>query len=639
MKNKTTVLKITFSLASILWVSGISGSLAWGAVASKGHLTTPQTNVANTMWAQARDSAQMSNKGGASIASLNTSIGENGEAVIAIKASDSIQYTAFKLLNPLRLVLDFSNMKKGQLSDSLSVHQGVVDNIRALYFQEANVLRMEVVLNQAADYDIQKVTSNQLTIHLNQAKTQLAQIQESDESTENSSETESGSAPNTDMAEQASIETTDPCDALLEGNKDKINLNFQGASLQNIFRIFSEISGFNLIIADGVSGRVNIRLYDVPWNRAFEILLENNRLGVRCIGDNIVRVATLDAMASEAAARTAAKRQAALEKIAAANSGELVTEVKRVNYGLITDVSANLGSLTSERGRVTVDARTNSLILTDVRANVDKMLDLIAILDVKTQQVMIKSRIVQVSKNFFQELGIQWGLTGNLDTHSGDLDGTATTPDTFLKQAEILSLGGQSSAAGLGQFLFNLGTTSTATSGIGFLASNVIGGSDLDLQLSALEATGRGRVLLAPKVTTMDKREAQISSGRTIPFETTSANGTSTSFVDAELSLTVTPHVTSDENIFMQIQATKNAADFSNQDSNGNPTITTNEARWEVIVQNGDTTVLGGIFENTRTEVEKKVPFLSDIPIQNMNDQDAVAELFIFVTPTIIKDR
>ena len=131
---------------------------------------------------------------------------------------------------------------------------------------------------------------------------------------------------------------------------------------------------------------------------------------MRCIGDNIVRVATLDAMASEAADRTAAKRQAALEKIAAANSGELVTEVKRVNYGLITDVSANLGSLTSERGRVTVDARTSSLILTDVRANVDKMLDLIAILDVKTQQVMIKSRIVQVSKNFFQELGIQWGF-------------------------------------------------------------------------------------------------------------------------------------------------------------------------------------------------------------------------------------
>ena len=216
MKNKTTVLKITFSLASILWVSGIGGSLAWGAVASKGHLTTPQTNVANTMWAQARDSAQCLTKAGQHCQPEPQASAKMEKLLSPSKASDSIQYTAFKLLNPLRLVLDFPNMKKGQLSDSLSVNQGVVDNIRALYFQEANVLRMEVVLNQAADYDIQKVTSNQLMIHLNQAKTQLAQIQESDESTENSSETESGSAPNTDMAEQASIETTDPCDALLE---------------------------------------------------------------------------------------------------------------------------------------------------------------------------------------------------------------------------------------------------------------------------------------------------------------------------------------------------------------------------------------------------------------------------------------
>ena len=189
--------------------------------------------------------------------------------------------------------------------------------------------------------------------------------------------------------------------------------------------------------------------------------------------------------------------------------------------------------------------------------------------------------------------------------------------------------------------MVNLGTTSTATSGIGILAGNVISGLGLDLRLSAMESAGRGRILSAPKVTTMDHREAHISSGRRIPYETSSNLGTATQFIDAELSLTVTPHVTSDDHVILEIKATKNAADFANTDGNGNPTITTNEALSEVIVSNGATTVLGGIFENTKTEIEKKVPFFSDIPIlgklfQNMDDEDNYSEILIFITPTIV---
>ena len=578
-----------------------------------------------------------SSTSGPRISSLATSIGQGGETVITIQSTDVIQYTAFKLLNPLRLVLDFPNMKKGGLSDSLTVDQGVVDRIRTLYFQEANVLRLEIVLNQATDYDIRKPANTRLTIHLNKTATKLAQA----ETPALTAKSESGnaSAPAAETkAEQTTAVNVDPCEALLGGEKDRIDLDFQGITLQNIFRIFSEVSGFNLIIAQGVTGKVNIRLYDVPWNKAFQIILDNNGLGARCIGDNIVRVATIANLTAESVALAAAEEERARAQVAIAASGELITEVRRISYATISEISANLKPLTSVRGRVTVDARTNTLILTDVKANVDAMLKLIDVLDAKTAQVMIEARIVEISRSFSQELGIQWGLTGKLSSSQG---GQATT---FMEQAEIRSLTGAASADGIGQFLVDLATTTTATSGIGFLLGNVIGGLDLDLQLTALEATGRGRILSAPRVTTMDNRQAKISSGRTIPFETTSADGTSTQFVDAELSLTVTPRITADDHVFMIIDATKNAADFTNKDGNGNPTITTKEAHAEVIVANGDTTVLGGIFEDDRQESEQRVPFLADIPLlgllfQNSFDKDTINELLIFVTPTIIRDR
>ncbi|MCH8156649.1 MAG: type IV pilus secretin PilQ [Nitrospinae bacterium] len=630
--NITTIQKISLGLAITLWIAGLNGSLAWGA-AERQNQTTPQVGM---LLAQAGEPTSSSTSG-PRISSLATSIGPDGETVITIQSTGVIQYTAFKLLNPLRLVLDFPNMKKGGLSDSLTVDQGVVDRIRTLYFQEADVLRLEIVLNQATDYDIRKPANTRLTIHLNKTATKLAQA----ETPALTAKSESGnaSAPAAETkAEQTTAVNVDPCEALLGGEKDRIDLDFQGITLQNIFRIFSEVSGFNLIIAQGVTGKVNIRLYDVPWNKAFQIILDNNGLGARCIGDNIVRVATIANLTAESVALAAAEEERARAQVAIAASGELITEVRRISYATISEISANLKPLTSVRGRVTVDARTNTLILTDVKANVDAMLKLIDVLDAKTAQVMIEARIVEISRSFSQELGIQWGLTGKLSSSQG---GQATT---FMEQAEIRSLTGAASADGIGQFLVDLATTTTATSGIGFLLGNVIGGLDLDLQLTALEATGRGRILSAPRVTTMDNRQAKISSGRTIPFETTSADGTSTQFVDAELSLTVTPRITADDHVFMIIDATKNAADFTNKDGNGNPTITTKEAHAEVIVANGDTTVLGGIFEDDRQESEQRVPFLADIPLlgllfQNSFDKDTINELLIFVTPTIIRDR
>ena len=569
------------------------------------------------------------------IVSLNTKTGDDDEIIVSIKASDSIHYTAFKGSDPLRLVLDFPNTKKGRLSDVLNVGEGVVDNIRTLYSQDGRTLRLEIFLNQGARYHIKKIRGDELAIQLYEVATQPVQVEE----TQAQVSLKEVEAPSPEkVVEQKPIIPVDPCESLLGGKKDRIDLDFQNASLPNTLRVFSEMSGLNIVIAEEVKGNINLRLQNVPWNQAFQIILANNRLRIQCIGDNIVNVTRFNDIPDESVARSVVSEEEVLAKNTAVSNENMITEVRRINYGLIEDVAKNLDSLRSENGSITADARTNTLILTDLRANIEKMLEFIKILDIKSPQVLIEARIVTVSTSYSKELGIEWGLTGAIAKKRNSIR------EDFNSQAGEIRITNSGGSEGKGNFLVNLGTSSTATSGIGMLAGNVLFGLDLDVRLSAMEAAGRGRILSAPKVIAMDHTEAQISSGRRIPYETTSQEGTATQFIDAELSLTVTPHVTTDDSVLLQIHATKNAADFANKDGNGNPTITTNEAKSEVVVENGSTTVLGGIFENTRTEAEKKVPFLSDIPIlgrlfQNIDDEDTISELLIFITPTIVKDN
>jgi len=571
------------------------------------------------------------------IVSLNTKVGDDDEMIVRIKASDNIHYTAFKGTDPLRLVLDIPNTKKGRLSDVINVRQGVVDNIRTFYSEDGRTLRLEIILSRGARYHIKKIAGDELTVQLydaitEQVKTTKTKAQVSSKETDPETSSEKVA-----VGQKANV-PVDPCESLLGGKKDRIDLDFQDASLPNTLRVFSEMSGFNIIIADEVKGNINLRLRNVPWNQAFEIILANNQLQIQCIGDNIVNVTARNVISGESVARNVVSEQETPVRRSAVSDGNMVTEVKRINYGQIEDVAKNLDSLRSESGNITVDTRTNTLILTDLRPNIEKMLEFITILDKKSPQVMIEARIVTVSTSYSKELGIEWGLTGAIAKKRNSIR------EDFNSQGGDILITTGTGTVGAGAELVNLGTTSTATSGIGILAGNIMSGLDLDMRLTAMESAGRGRVLSAPKVTTMDHREAHISSGRRIPYETTSQEGTATQFIDAELALTVTPHVTTDDNVLLQIQATKNAADFANTDGNGNPTITTNEATSEVIVANGATTVLGGIFENTKTETEKKVPFLSDIPIlgrlfQNMDDEDTVSEILIFITPTIVMDN
>jgi type IV pilus assembly protein PilQ len=309
--------------------------------------------------------------------------------------------------------------------------------------------------------------------------------------------------------------------------------------------------------------------------------------------------------------------------------------VVRINNANIIELSTSLNALKSTRvdARVTVDARTNTIILADLRHHVDDMLETIRVLDVATAQVLIESKIVEISKSFTQELGIQWGLTGSLAQTNNPNAALLASPDSATTDSGFLvDLAQQTNigAAGAGN-----------VAGFGLTLGSIAKGISLAIQLEALETQGKGRILSSPKVTTADNKEAKIKSGRKIPYQTTSTDGTTVEFIDAELSLTVLPHVTFDKKVYMVIDATKNAADLTGTLINGTPTITTQETHTEVLVGSGDTTVLGGIYQSTVNENKKAVPFLSDIPIlgnlfKSSNESDVITELLVFVTPTIV---
>ncbi|MBT5869957.1 MAG: type IV pilus secretin PilQ [Nitrospinaceae bacterium] len=563
---------------------------------------------------------------------LNTQ--EEGQnSIISLESTQSVQYTAFKLQNPLRLVLDLPKMNQGKLTSRVQVGKGIVRSILPIHFKEAGVLRLEITLNQAADYEINKPEKNKLVIRLNSSgqipEEKTAQLSSATESrVKKNVDTESSQNEST-VVEDSAKTSNDSCYPMLYGEKETISLDFQNADVRNLFRVFSEISGFNVILSPEVGGSVNIRMLDVPWNEAMEIILTNSALGRQCFGNNIVRIVTKAALEAEERALIAKKSRIVADKLAEQNAQDLVTEVVRIDNADIAALATNLTALKSPRAdsQITVDVRTNTLILKDLRVRVDDMLKTIAILDVPTPQILIEAKIVDISKSFTQELGIQWGLTGEL---AGGAVGGSTI------SASPTSTGG---------FLVDLAQTSNISSGsvggFGLALGNLINGLNINLRLEALETQGKGRILSSPKVTTADNKEARIRSGRQIPYQVTSAEGNSIQFVDAELSLTVTPHATSDNKIYLIIDATKNAADFTNQ-VNGVPTITTKETHTEVLVGNGDTTVLGGIYESESTENKKEVPFLSKVPVfgnlfKSFADADTITELLVFITPTIIE--
>jgi type IV pilus assembly protein PilQ len=416
-----------------------------------------------------------------------------------------------------------------------------------------------------------------------------------------------------------------------------VSLDFQGADLRAVLRTFSEISGLNMVIDPSVQGTVDVALKDVPWDQALDIILRANRLGYLVEG-TIVRIAPLSVLTDEEAQKT---------KLAEAQvlAGDLRLITKPLSYAKAAELAPLLiksGAL-SPKGNVQIDVRTNTLIISDLADRIQSASDLIAALDKAQPQVEIEARIVQTTKTYAKALGIQWGFTGSAIPALGN-----TTNLAFPNSVVINGQAGttQNSAAGTTSPGQSVGTAvnlaaAGATSGIGLALGSINGAFNLDAQLSALESHGKARVLSTPRVSTQNNIAAQITQGLKIGYQLggTANIPPTTAFLDANLTLKVTPQISNAGTVIMQIVVTN---DTEGTVLNGIPSINTQGATTTVQVSDMETTVIGGIYQSTATSSTDQTPGLGQIPLlkwlfkrDSVTDQNN--ELIIFITPRIIK--
>lgn len=437
----------------------------------------------------------------------------------------------------------------------------------------------------------------------------------------------------------------------------KISLDFQDIEVRRVLQLLADFTGINMVAADTVQGNITLRLKDVPWDQALDIILKTKNLDKRRNGSVIWIAPVAELIKSE---DEEAKAIAQSIKLA-----PIQTEYIQLSYAKVADVlkllqdSRNgknagnnngnnnadnlaLESLLSSRGSVVADTRTNTLIINDTSQNIDKVRKMIDLLDVSVKQVMIEARIVRATTDFTKEMGVKWGILSQGITKNNDL--LVGGSDTTLWDLKTPDDDGKYTITRPDNLNVDLGVTGAGASKIAF---GLISLSDfmLDLELSALQADGYGEVISTPKVLTADKQKAKVSSGQQIPYQTTSTAGgaatATTEFKDALLSLDVTPSITPDGKVQMDLLITSDSP--AGTAPNGEIILNKNEITTNVLVDNGETVVLGGIFEQQNSKTQTKVPFLGDIPyVGRLFRKDAKTEnkreLLIFVTPRIVND-
>lgn len=411
----------------------------------------------------------------------------------------------------------------------------------------------------------------------------------------------------------------------------RISLDFVNADIHSIFRLISHVSRLNIVAGDDVQGQVTVRMVDVPWDMALAAVLQAKGLGSQRFG-NVVRVAPIETIKSE--------QQSALEaKRAQDELVELDLLVVPLNYVQAGTLVAQIQALISTRGSVEVDVTSNQLVVKESEKRLAQIRELIRYLDRQTPQVLIEARVVEANSSFQKAMGVQWG--GELDYTSRTGYGTGMFFPSGVGVGGAVGRDGSTSfySAGQDTLMVDLGAES-ANSGIAFNLGSIPGLIDLDARLSALESEGWGKVISQPRVTTLDNKTANISQGQRIPFLSTSAGGTNVQFIEAELELEVTPHITSDNKVFLKLTVTNNRADFS-QLVQGQPAIQTKEVTTELLVADGDTTVMGGVFSTEHSYSQDRVPGFSKIPLIGYlfkNSAEALSrnELLVFLTPHIV---
>ena len=440
------------------------------------------------------------------------------------------------------------------------------------------------------------------------------------------------------MAEPEATEKHTPKDDLSIGETRyvgrRISLDFQQADISNVLRLIAEVSGFNIVIGDGVKSKVTMKLVSVPWDQALDMILKMNGLGKIKQG-NILWIDTLANIAKQ-------EDEEARAKEAKVKAEDLVDRVFYIRNLQATELMTALRQNLSARGLMQISQGTNALVVRDTESKMSVLKQLIEGLDLEVPQVQIEARIVQADTVYARGLGVQWGVQNadfgpNTFSAVGNLTGpfapVAGTGATTIPRDFLVNLPAQ--VAGL-----------PSVPGIGYTFGKLAPGFALDLRLSAGELLGLAKVIAAPKITTLDKREAKISQGESIPFQTTSLQGTQTTFVDANLELNVTPQITSRDpreigkQIMMRVRATRNAVGARSNPAG--PSIDRREANTQVIVRDGETMVIGGVFIDTQNNNVQGVPYLSRIPVlgwlfKNKSESVSKQELLIFLTPSIVK--
>jgi len=416
---------------------------------------------------------------------------------------------------------------------------------------------------------------------------------------------------------------------------ERLSLMFQDIEIRAVLQIIAQHTGLNLVASDTVRGNLTLRLQNVPWDQALDIILKTKGLDKRIDG-NVMLVAP----AQEIAAREKQELEASKQ---VSELAPLRTELIQINYAKASEIASLLkakeNSLLSERGSVSVDERTNSLLVQDTAFKLEEVRDLARKLDIPVRQVQIESRIVTASSGWTEELGVRWGATKIRSKTT--LSGSLNSSDNLNYQ-----IGGGIGANGgvtrdLGDSLNVSLPVAGAAGSFGLTYANLSKGLILDLELSALENENRGEVIASPRVITANQKEAMIEAGEEIPFQNaTSSGATSVQFKKAVLSLTVTPQITPDDRIILDLTVTQ---DTRGEDTISGPAINTQQVTTQVLVDNGQTVVLGGIYQQRTNRDETKVPFFGDLPgigwmFRHQADTRAKQELLIFVTPKILKE-
>ena len=416
---------------------------------------------------------------------------------------------------------------------------------------------------------------------------------------------------------------------------EKLSLNFQNIEVRAVLQLIADFTGLNLVASDTVQGSITLRLQNVPWDQALDLVLKTKALGKRQMGSVL-----LIAPAEEIAAREKIELEAVkqVEELA-----PLVTEYVQLKYAKAVDLAKLLNDeegLMSARGSAVVDERTNTLLMKDTAINLERVREAVTMLDVPVRQVLIEARIVVAQTNVGEEMGIKWGGAG-FKNNGANLQTFGGSQQTIAESTQIL-FGDESRSDGISLGAANivdLGVSNAAATSfaVGYQTTDYL----LNLELSAIETDGKAEIVSQPRVITADGQTAAIESGTELPYlKAASSGATSIEFRKAVLRLEVTPQITPDDRIIMDLVVNQ---DSVGRDTPAGPAINTNEVDTQVLVDNGDTVVLGGIFRSEQVNTITKTPFLGDLPLigalfRNTNISDSKTELLVFITPKLVDE-